>query len=667
MLRRSIVLLAAILGVGLAQWTPRGGGDHGGTDWTPAAGDSISGYHYNVGTFTIPGGQTNVIYQWNGNDSTGRLQIRANNIIMSGILTGAGRGYGGGGGGDNSDVVPPVGAGGYGGRNGNGGNGQHAYWSWYGWPSTAYFGGGGGGSPNGTGGQGQANGSVGTLNGGGNGGSPTNGGGPGGTGGIGYGAGGGGGGGFSAGGGGGGGGGTGGDSAYWYNGGKGAGTYGGNGGTHGEPPSQAGNGGYLASNGNGDTSTDSTVYRGGGGGGGGSSSNGGYGGGGGGGGAGGSYVRLEAQNTLTLAGRIFAQGAAGGQSAGPNFTSYYGGGGAGGGILLVAPFVTLRSSCTLDVRGRQYQTLSTQNGGTIKVFYGNLNDTAAKYYGRLFTRQMSIHDVGATHIPIPAGILDSGLVVTPACSVRNFGMYSESYTVRMKVGSLYNATVGIASHSAGTALYVTFPAWTALERGGLVTSCSTELAGDMNAPNNKTAGTVLVRVFDAGATAIVDPSGGTDSGVATTPRASIRNFGNVAATMDIRLTADDGYTSTINRTVAGGAESTFAFAAWTPSVRGSRTLKCSTLLANDVQRSNDAITGSVMVNVHDPGLAEIVNPTPVVPPGPMTPQVKAHNYGTVRDPCDVTFRINGLTPYIQTINLPGGLPAGALLAPGRCG
>jgi hypothetical protein len=663
MFKRSLVLLAAVLGAGFAQWTPRGGGDHLGANWTLAGTDTVSGFHYNIGKCSIPTGVTVCVYQWNSGDSTGGLQIRANDIVALGNLSGAGRGYGGGGGGENSNVAPPLpgGPGGYGGKNGNGGNGQHAYWSGYGWPSTAYFGGGGGGSPNGTGGQGQANGAVGTWNGGGNGGSPTNGGGPGGAGGIGYGAGGGGGGGFSAGGGGGGGGGTGGDSAYWYNGGRGTGTYGGPGGVGGgSNPTQATSGGYRTSNGNGDASTDSSVYRGGGGGGAGSSSNGGLGGGGGGGGAGGAYVRLEAGNSIYLGGNIQTSGAAGGQSAGPSFTSYYGGGGAGGGILFAAPYVTLASGSILDCRGRQFQTLSTQNGGTIKVFYGQLTDQSTKYYGRLYTAQMSIHDVAAIRILAPAGALDSGQNVTPVCSLRNYGMFNESYTARMKIGTSYNATISVTGHTNGTSLYVTFPNWLALERGTLVVSCSTELAADMNPSNNKLTGSVLVTVGDVGVSRIIAPPAAIDSGTTTTPACSVYNCGSgTALNYAVRMRIGAGYNATATVTShAAGTAVYVTFPAWTAGVRGSTAIRCSTEYGVDVQPANDAASASVMVNVHDPGPNEIVNPLAVTPPGPTVPQVSARDFGTTRNACSITLKINALTPYSQTVNLPAGLPAG---------
>lgn len=81
-------------------WSNKGGGDHSGNDWAPAANAQISGNHKNIGTFTISAGKTVNVQRYNGSSSIyGRLTINAENIIIAGTLNGVGRGYGGGGGG----------------------------------------------------------------------------------------------------------------------------------------------------------------------------------------------------------------------------------------------------------------------------------------------------------------------------------------------------------------------------------------------------------------------------------------------------------------------------------------------------------------------------------------------------------------------------------------
>jgi hypothetical protein len=234
---------------------------------------------------------------YDGADETlGTLTLIAPVITVgnTGIIAANGRGYGGGGGGTELYDTLSEHQAGYGGTGGKGGNGAPA-WGTYG-------SGGGGGSNGGLGGAAYSGSSYsrpgfdGTETKGGDGGiettdTPNK---VGGTGGYGFGGGGGGGAGDDWHAGGGGGGGSGGATGVNNNGSKGAGPFGGDGGLGSgdtiQPPPGT-NGGYMANNANGDTSTNLFITKGSGGGGGGSSLDD-YAGGGGG-GAGGGCVALK--------------------------------------------------------------------------------------------------------------------------------------------------------------------------------------------------------------------------------------------------------------------------------------------------------------------------------------------------------------------------------------
>jgi immune inhibitor A len=271
-------------------------------------------------------------------------------------------------------------------------------------------------------------------------------------------------------------------------------------------------------------------------------------------------------------------------------------------------------------------------------------------------QRLPSHDVGCTHVLTPAGALDSGMVVTPACSVHNFGNQTETYPVRMKIGAGYNNTFTVTGHAPLATIYVTFPAWTALPRGNLAVSCSTELTGDMQLTNDKTAGSLTVRVVDAEVLGIIGPTDGSiDSGVTTTPQANIRNNGTASATFNVRF--DIGaWTSTKPITLAAGASQPLSFDSWTATRRGTFGTKCTTLLGGDLVPANDFKTGTVTVQVHDVAAEAIVAPTGTIAPGPVTPQGQVRNYGTNREGCDVTFIINASPEYKQTVSLSGGLP-----------
>ncbi|MGQ9583450.1 MAG: OmpL47-type beta-barrel domain-containing protein, partial [Thermoplasmatota archaeon] len=93
-----------------------------------------------------------------------------------------------------------------------------------------------------------------------------------------------------------------------------------------------------------------------------------YYGGGGGGGAGGGAVVLVSSGDILIDGRISTTGGGGGaggyDSSGKGGD---GGGGAGGGVLLAGLQIT--GGGTIDARGRALNSLSENNGGTVKIFY----------------------------------------------------------------------------------------------------------------------------------------------------------------------------------------------------------------------------------------------------------------------------------------------------------
>jgi len=326
-------------------------------------------------------GTLRVIPYDGSNAATGTLELTAPWVVVgpNGKVQGDGRGYGGGGGGTCSASAQ----GGYAGTGGGGGNGGD--------PSYDYASGGGGGSNGGRGGaagrySGFTAGQDGTEAKGGDGGGYSGWNDMGGAGGTGFGGGGGGGGTDYQGSGGGGGGGSGGKDATSNNGGDGGGNYygaGGAGRSGGYTNGNSGeNGGYLAKSANGDTTVDTSVVRGSGGGGGGSLN---YGcGAGGGGGAGGAAISLISTGDLMMAGSVTSTGGGGGAGS-ACWGSYSGGnagGGAGGGILLMGLDVGILG--TVDARGRQSNSLSTNNGGTVKIYFSVDSSSGSIQGGRVY-------------------------------------------------------------------------------------------------------------------------------------------------------------------------------------------------------------------------------------------------------------------------------------------
>ena len=269
---------------------------------------------------------------------------------------------------------------------------------------------------------------------------------------------------------------------------------------------------------------------------------------------------------------------------------------------------------------------------------------------------VTIHDVGATVVLAPAGTIDSGIAVAPACSVANYGNTTESYNVRCKIGTFYNQTASVTGHAPGTTIYVTFPAYSAWPRGTHAVSCSTELSTDATPANDKATGSVTVRVLDAEAVAILAPTGTVDSGAVVAPQANVRNNGTTSATFNVRFDIQGGYSNTQTVTnLASGATTTVTFTNWTANQRGALATRCTTMLAGDLVPANNLAAGSVTVRVRDVGATRVLAPTGTVDSGTVvTPACSVANYGTTTETYSVRCKIGSF--YNQTASVTSHVP-----------
>jgi hypothetical protein len=221
------------------------------------------------------------------------------------------------------------------------------------------------------------------------------------------------------------------------------------------------------------------------------------------------------------------------------------------------------------------------------------------------------HDVGCTRLLAPAGSVDSGASVVPACSVYNYGDVAESYVVRMRVGA-YNRTDTVLSHAPGSRVYVTFPAWSAGARGTYAVTCSTELATDTTRSNDRRTGTVTVDVKDVACVKILAPADSVDSGVSVTPACSVRNYGTTTpASYTVRMKVGSYNQTAVVSGQAPGTAVRVTFPNWTASPPGTFAVTCSTELAVDQVGVNDRQNGSVRVKPGSGG-------PPPPPPGGWT-------------------------------------------------
>jgi len=221
----------------------------------------------------------------------------------------------------------------------------------------------------------------------------------------------------------------------------------------------------------------------------------------------------------------------------------------------------------------------------------------------------------------------------------------------MRIGTAYNQTATVTNQAAGARLRLTFPSWTALPRGTLSVRCSTELAGDAIAANNKASGSAAVAVKNVGPTRITAPSGACDSGVSVFPACSLHNYGTAAASYTVRMRIGSGYNQTAS--VSGheaGTRTYVTFPQWTALPRGAITVACTTELAGDQVTADNKVSGSVLVGVKDVATTRIMAPSGFVDSGTVvTPFCSVANYGSQTASYTVRMRIGAA--YNQAVTV----------------
>ncbi len=234
--------------------------------------------------------------------------------------------------------------------------------------------------------------------------------------------------------------------------------------------------------------------------------------------------------------------------------------------------------------------------GIIRYVAEGWNENAVRQVIEQYLPDPIQHDVGVARLMAPTGSLDSGTVATPACSLRNYRSYAETYPVRMRIGADYDTTVTVTNHQPGTTVYVQFPQWTALARGSIAVACSTELATDDISSNDVARTTLTVNVDDIAVTAILVPLDTVEMGRGYAPAVEIRNLGTVADMARVRFYISDFYFDSVRVALQPGKTDTAVLATWTPAQLGTFPVRCTVAtLKTDLVTGNNELSKSVYV------------------------------------------------------------------------
>jgi len=120
-------------------------------------------------------------------------------------------------------------------------------------------------------------------------------------------------------------------------------------------------------------------------------------------------------------------------------------------FYVIAPDSTVLCACPLGVTSSLFA--SPAIGPNRRVYVGYMNNIFYAFEGYV----PPVFDVGVTKIDSPPGSINYGTTVTPACSVYNYGNTTETYMVRMKIGTFYEESTQVVGHVNGAYTYVIFP------------------------------------------------------------------------------------------------------------------------------------------------------------------------------------------------------------------
>lgn len=243
-----------------------------------------------------------------------------------------------------------------------------------------------------------------------------------------------------------------------------------------------------------------------------------------------------------------------------------------------------------------------------------------------------VRDVRTYSILSPIGNIDSTAnPITPQARVQNSGnILVDSFKVIFTITGPVNFTDTqiVRNLPAGQQQSIDFNQWTIGPVGAYTTACSTAYPLDMNPSNDRGTSQFWIQRCDISVDSIISPLGTVDSGTKVVPKAWVSNQGTAHKNFLAVFRIGTFYTDTVNLTLNSLAETLAIFDTWhILQPEGTYLVQCTSIIANDINPANNSDTGFVRIRVKDIGIDSILSPTPIVPPGTMTPIVRITNFG----------------------------------------
>jgi hypothetical protein len=275
-------------------------------------------------------------------------------------------------------------------------------------------------------------------------------------------------------------------------------------------------------------------------------------------------------------------------------------------------------------------------GGTFAVtcstmLTGDLNPANNR---ALDSVRVALHDVGPSRILAPTGFVLPDSSYWPRAFVRNWGDYSETFSLFMSIGAGYVDTFRVTVLPPGESVGVSFDRWVPESLGVYVVRCWTALAADSNRTNDTLTDSCIAAIRDVSVRQIVAPTSPVESGSVVVPQVTYENLGTAAETFwtyfYIHQTdrfkakshpngrADAAplqlYTDSAEVTIDPGDAATVSYESWTASPVGRLTMQAVAVLPEDADPGNNELREGLEVvpGAHDVGVVAILAPVDTV-------------------------------------------------------
>jgi len=213
----------------------------------------------------------------------------------------------------------------------------------------------------------------------------------------------------------------------------------------------------------------------------------------------------------------------------------------------------------------------------------------------------NVHDISVVSVVSPQSPVVTGSLIIPKVLVRNWGGYSDTFSITFKIDNVYQNTISSVVLNANDTATIAFPVWNATV-GSYTVTAYTMLTGDQWRAND------TIRVFvnvitpnDVGIEAILNPDTLHSLNRVTIPRVIVKNYGILPQNNFPVVCSIFGsnrilrYSDTKTTTVSFGEDTIVIFASWTPNAIETCAVKIATQLAGDENMINDIQTRTTII------------------------------------------------------------------------